>query len=266
MLASKTPELKRSNGKHTNNIWLTAASPTGFSKLSPDDLLWFTDYWHNALPLTHLAETEGANSETASSDSRAGHQTSANVVRWRLNVAIKTLCLAAEQRGLNSAKIHKMGLIIRERLPQAAKWCFSDDDLGWLPRAEDFLSIRFPASARPTAEEQQDFKDGVDELNRLRRKLELESEDYLRLCIPGEGTRGREVIQVLFERKAFDAAHRMTAEQITDCAPRCRDANLFKHSIGTLRRDGWIDTKPGKGGGSWLTPLGLQMASELFKR
>lgn len=266
MTVNKTPGSQRSNGKHTNSIWFNAASPTGFSKLSPDDLLWLMDYWQKTLALIHLAETEGASSERASSDSRASHQTSVSVVRMRSYRALKTLCLAAEQRGLNSAKIHKMDLIIRERLPQAAKWCFSDDGAGCLYRAEDFLCIRFPAYARPTGDERRDFKDGIDELYRLRRKLKLESEDYLRLCIPGEETRGREVIQVLFEQKAFDAAHRMTAEQITDCAPRCRDANLFKYSIGTLRRDGWIDTKPGKGGGSWLTPQGRQMTSELFKR
>ena len=234
--------------------------------LSPDDLLWLMDYWHKALALIHLAETEGANSERASSDSRAGHQTSVNVVRWRLNVAIKTLCLAAEQRGLNSAKIHKMGLIIRERLPQAAKWCFSDDRAGCLYRAEDFLRIRFPAYARPTADERLDFKQGIRELDRLRTKLEFESSTSLSLSIPREGTRGREVIQVLFEQNAVDAASRMTAEMITHFADPHGDANNYKSSIATLRRDGWIDTKPGKGGGSWLTPLGLQMASELFKR
>ncbi len=266
MVVSKAPGLQRSDDKHTDRIWFNAASPTGFSMLSPDDLLWLMECWQKTLALIHLALTAGANSERASSDSRASHQTSVYDVRMRSNLALETLCRAAEQRGLNSATICAADLVIRERLPQAAKWCFSDDGAGCLYRAADFLRIRFPAYAWPTAEEQLDFKQGIRELGRLRTKLEVESRSSLELRVPGEGTRGREVIKALFEQKAFDAASRMTAEQITDCAGRCRDANLYKSSIAKLRRDGFIDTKPGKGGGCWLTPAGRQINSELFKR
>ena len=139
---------------NTNSIWFNAESPTGFSKLSPDDLLGLMEYWQKTLASIHLASTDWANSDSASSDSRASHQTSVSVVRKRSNLALETLCLAAEERGLNSATIRAMDLVIRKRLPQAAKWCFSDDRAGCLYRAEDFLRIRFPTYARPTAEEQ----------------------------------------------------------------------------------------------------------------
>lgn len=266
MTVNKTPGSRRSNGKHTNSIWFNAASPTGFSKLSPDDLLWLMECWQKTLALIHLALTAGANSERASSDPRASHQRSVYEVRMRSNLALETLCRAAEQRGLNSATIRAADLVIRKRLPEAAKWCFSDDGAGCLYRAEDFLCIRFPAHARPTADERLEFKQGIRVLDRLETKLEVESRSSLSLRIPREGTREHDVIQVLFEQEAFDAAHRMTAERITHFADRYADANLYKYSIAKLRRDRWIATKPGKGGGCWLTPLGRQMTSELFKR
>ncbi len=266
MLASKTPGLKRSNGKHTNKIRFNAGSATDVSMRSPDDLLWWMECWQKTLALTHGALTAGSNSERASSDSPASHQTSMNVVLKRLNVAIETLCLAAEERGLNSAWIRAADLVIRKRLPRAAKWCFSDDGGGCLYRAEDFLCIRFPAKDRPTAEEQRDFKQGIRELSRLETKLEGESRSALSLRLPREGSRPYYLIQVLFEQEAFDSTSRMTAERIADLADKGSDANWYKYSSAILRRDGWIATKQGRGGGCWLTLKGRQYASERFKR
>lgn len=185
MAVCKTPELKRSSGKHTDRIWPDARSLTGFSMLSPDDLLWLMEFWQKTLALIHLASTEGVNSESAPSDSRAGHKTSVYDVRMRLHLALETLCRAAEQRGLNSATIRAADLVIRKRLPQAAKWCFSDDGAGCLYRAEDFLCIRFPAYARPTVDEQRDFEQGIRELSRLRTKLEGELRTTPALTDPG---------------------------------------------------------------------------------
>lgn len=266
MVVSKTPGLKRSNGKRTNSIWFTATSPAGFSLLSPNELLWFMEYWQKSLALIHPYLPADVNSVFAPWYSCDGDTTSIYQVRMRSNLAIETLCLAAEQRGLNSAKIRAADLVIRKRLPQAAKWCFFENGAGCLHRAEDFLDIRFPSNAQPTADERQDFKQGIRELDRMRTKLEVESQCSLRLCIPRNGTRGYGVIKTLFEQKAFDVPHQMTAEEITGFADPCTDANNYKSPIRKLRCDGLIDTKPGKGGGCWLTLGGRQITSDLFKR
>jgi hypothetical protein len=67
-----------------------------------------------------------------------------------------------------------------------------------------------------------------------------------------------DILQVLFERKAFDEAHRITTEATAKAAANDKDwqADSWKRPVKDLKARGLIDTKIGSRGGCWLTKEG----------
>lgn len=70
--------------------------------------------------------------------------------------------------------------------------------------------------------------------------------------------RQRDILQVLYERKAFDKDNRMTTLDIADAVMEKGRGGVdsFKRPIADLKRRGLIDTTRGSGGGCWLTADG----------
>jgi hypothetical protein len=70
--------------------------------------------------------------------------------------------------------------------------------------------------------------------------------------------RQRDILQGLYERRAFDVDHRMTTDEIADAvAGKGRGRpDSFKRPVADLKRRTLIDTKDGSGGGCWLTDTG----------
>jgi hypothetical protein len=79
--------------------------------------------------------------------------------------------------------------------------------------------------------------------------------------------RQRDILQVLFEKKAFDIDHRMTTDAIRDEVEdnergKC---DSFKRPIANLKGRGLIDTKDGRNGGCWLTDAGREYIKQARK-
>ena len=74
-------------------------------------------------------------------------------------------------------------------------------------------------------------------------------------------TREAEVLQVLFEAKAFDVRSKMTVEEITKQA----GGEDYKRPVNTLRKEGFVETARGPKGGVWLSEKGKAEAARLPK-
>jgi len=74
--------------------------------------------------------------------------------------------------------------------------------------------------------------------------------------------RAQLVLQVLFKNGVFTSDERMTTEAIV-AEGHGKDANAFKEVVSALREMGYVNTKPGRGGGVWLTETGKDRAAKL---
>jgi hypothetical protein len=76
-----------------------------------------------------------------------------------------------------------------------------------------------------------------------------------------------EILQALFELKAFDKNSRKSTETIAKTAiGKENNPDVLKRPISALKKLGYVATKGGKGGGVWLTPFGKVKAIEIAER
>jgi hypothetical protein len=68
--------------------------------------------------------------------------------------------------------------------------------------------------------------------------------------------RQRDCLQALYEAKALDADTSLTADEIATRAAGAKDPSGFKRPLSDLCQRGLIDSKTGRGGGSWITTEG----------
>jgi hypothetical protein len=75
-----------------------------------------------------------------------------------------------------------------------------------------------------------------------------------------------EILQALFQLKAFDPRSRRPAASIAKEISADLDSAKLKEPMSALARQGFIRTKTGRGGGAWLTEAGRKKAEEIEKR
>ena len=73
-----------------------------------------------------------------------------------------------------------------------------------------------------------------------------------------------DILKALSLKAAFDPDHRQTAADIAFAvAGNDADVNAFKDPLSELVRDGFLESKKGRGGGYWLTQTGKERAERL---
>jgi hypothetical protein len=81
---------------------------------------------------------------------------------------------------------------------------------------------------------------------------------------PALSHRAQSVLKCLLDAKAFDSDHRMTTAQIVMKAwGKKGDPNQFKTVIAGLKKQRYVETHRGRGGGCWLTAIGKARAEAL---
>jgi hypothetical protein len=107
----------------------------------------------------------------------------------------------------------------------------------------------------------------------LRWADDIEAEDQQRSpesppAEPELSDRQRDMLQILFERKAFEVDPRLTTDEVAEavCGRGRGNPETFKAPMADLARRQLVCTKEGRSGGVWLTPQGkahIQQARKL---
>jgi hypothetical protein len=82
---------------------------------------------------------------------------------------------------------------------------------------------------------------------------------------PSLSEKGYQILEEMKRLGALSADTRQTGPNIAvSCDTKTADVDTFKRLLSDLKKLGLVDSKTGRGGGSWLTPEGLLVANNLL--